>query len=185
MARLGSVGRSEKRARELGYVAVWEARFLAVIGFPTQEDAAFDEVPALVQSSPSQRATPSAVAGWWAGCYVPPTWSVEKINLDVEIRKKIHRKSLVDICKDVKEVKRMLQELFLYSPGTKHSIDIRRMDLERALIGLSKEKRITKLTLWKDLVFLRRELREILFEYSALQRISELVENGGKNDVAG
>lgn len=111
---------------------------------------------------------------------------IEKINLDMEIRKKIHRTVLDDICKGVKEIRRLLQEISLYSPGTKHSIDIRRLDLEREIMSLGKEKRMTKLSLWKDLVFLRRELRETIFEYQALQRMSELVENGGnKNDVAG
>lgn len=110
---------------------------------------------------------------------------IEKINQDMEIRKKIQRKSQEDICKDVKEVRRLLHELSLYSPGTKHSIDVRRLDLERELIGLGKEKRLAKLSLWKDIVFLRRELREIVFEYQALKRMGELVENGGKNDVSG
>jgi hypothetical protein len=83
------------------------------------------------------------------------------------------------------KIKRLLHEISLYSPGTKHSVDIRRLDLEREIIGLRKELRISKLSLWKDLVFLRRELREMVFEYQALKRMADLVENGGKNDVAG
>ena len=110
---------------------------------------------------------------------------IDKINLDIEIRRKIHREFQDLICKDKKDIKGMLHEISLYSPGTKHSIDIRRLDLERELIGLGKELRLSKLSLWKDLVFLRRELREIIFEYQALKRMGELVENGGKNDVSG
>ena len=110
---------------------------------------------------------------------------IEKINLDMDVRRKIHREFKDLIQKDKKDVKRLLHEISLYSPGTKHSIDIRRLDLEREIIGLRKELRISKLSLWKDLVFLRRELREIIFEYQALKRMAELVENGGGNDVAG
>jgi len=110
---------------------------------------------------------------------------LEKINRDVEARKKIHDEVKEDVCKDVKEIRRLLHEISLYSPGTKHSIDLRRMDLEREMIGLGKELRLSKLTLWKDIVSLRHEMREILFEYQALKRMAELVENGGKNDMAG
>jgi len=110
---------------------------------------------------------------------------IVKINKDMKVREEIYKQFFDFIQQDVKETKRLLHELSLYSPGTKHSIDIRRLDLEREIIGLRKELRISKLSLWKDLVFLRRELREIIFEYQALKRMGELVENGGKNDVSG
>jgi hypothetical protein len=107
---------------------------------------------------------------------------INKINNEMEVRKKIYDKFLEDIGKDLKEVRRLLHEISLYSPGVKHSIDLRRIDLERELLGLSREVRISRLSLWKDLVFLRRELREIIFEYQALKRMAELVENGGFNN---
>lgn len=110
---------------------------------------------------------------------------IEKINLDMDVRRRIHRELQELIQRDKKDIKRLLHEISLYSPGTKHSIDIRRLDLEREIIGLRKELRISKLSLWKDLVFLRRELREITFEYQALKRMAELVENGDVNDISG
>lgn len=110
---------------------------------------------------------------------------IDKINHDMEERKRIHKEAQCNVKKDAKELERLLFEISLYSPGTKHSIDIRRIDLERELMGLGKELRLSKLSLWKDFVFLRRELREIIFEYQALKRMAVLVENGGGNDVAG
>ena len=111
---------------------------------------------------------------------------IEKINQDMNERRQIHKDSTCHVKKDLKDTERLLQEISLYAPGTKHSIDIRRMDLEREIIGLRKELRISRLSLWKDLVFLRRELREIIFEYQALKRMAELVENGdGGHDVSG
>jgi hypothetical protein len=104
---------------------------------------------------------------------------IEKINCDIAARDNIHGEAEDCIQKDVKEVSRLLHDISLYSPGTSHSIDMRRMDLERELLMLNKELRIGKISLWKDIVFLRRELREILFEYQALKRMAELVENGG------
>jgi hypothetical protein len=104
---------------------------------------------------------------------------IEKINQDTEERKRLHIEFQDFIQADCREIKRLLHEISLYSPGMKHSIDIRRLDLEREMLGLRKEMRISKLSLWKDIVFLRRELREIIFEYQALKRMAELVENGG------
>lgn len=109
---------------------------------------------------------------------------IRKINQDMEIRKKIHKECQCKIKKDRKEIERWLKEISLYSPGTRHSIDLRRQDLERTLISLSKEQRFTKLNLWRDLVSLRRELRELTLELSALKRIAELVENGGGDDIS-
>ena len=65
VAQLGSVQRLEKRARGLGYTAVWQAHFLAVVGYPTPGEVIVDETPALVRRDPHSRATPPAVAGWW------------------------------------------------------------------------------------------------------------------------
>lgn len=104
---------------------------------------------------------------------------IEKINRDAEERKRIHVEFHDFIQADFREVKQLLHEISLYAPGTKHSIDLRRLDLERETLGLRKELRMSRLSLWKDLVFLRRELREIIFEYQALKRMAELVENGG------
>jgi len=65
VARLASVERLERRARELGYVAVWQAHFLLVAGYPSPDGTAADEMAALPPARPQERATPSAVAGWW------------------------------------------------------------------------------------------------------------------------
>ena len=64
-ARVASVKRLETRARELGYVAVCQARFLVVAGYPVQDDDTSDETAALAQGDPTKHATSSAVVGWW------------------------------------------------------------------------------------------------------------------------
>lgn len=66
IARRASVDRLEKRARALGYAAVWQARFVYVAAYPSPDKSAPGERPALAQRDPLERATPSAVAaGWW------------------------------------------------------------------------------------------------------------------------
>lgn len=65
VARLASVGRLEKRARELGYVPVSQAHYLVVAGYPVQGEGSPDERMALAQDGPAEHATPLAVAGWW------------------------------------------------------------------------------------------------------------------------
>jgi len=109
---------------------------------------------------------------------------IDKLDNYIDLRKAIHKKSLERITQDIESLRRFLKEIALYAPGTKHSIDIRRLDLEREMLGLRKELRISELSLFKDILFLRNTQREMIFEYQALKRMSELVENGGKNDLA-
>jgi cell division protein FtsL len=65
VAQLASVEQLTKRARDLGYVPVWQPRFLTVVGYPTQDDGTSNEQTALSHGSSAGHATPSAVAGWW------------------------------------------------------------------------------------------------------------------------
>jgi len=65
IARLASVDRLAQRARELGYVDVWEARFLVVTDYPVEEETWPTEAAALTQRDPDARPTASAVVGWW------------------------------------------------------------------------------------------------------------------------
>lgn len=109
---------------------------------------------------------------------------IDKLNRYIETRKVIHKNSAERITQDIESLIRFLKEIALYAPGTKHSIDIRRLDLEREMLGLRKELRISEISLFKDILFLRNTQREMIFEYQALKRMSELVENGGGNDMA-
>lgn len=65
VARLASVDRLEERARELGYVAVWEARFLAVNDYPVQGEDTTVEAMASARDGSAERTTSSAVVNWW------------------------------------------------------------------------------------------------------------------------
>lgn len=65
IARLASVERLEKRAHELGYVAVRQARFVTVASHSFQDEAAPDDVTTVVQRDSVERATPLAMASWW------------------------------------------------------------------------------------------------------------------------
>lgn len=65
IASLASVDRLAQRARELGYVDVWEARFLVVTGYPVEEETWPTEAASLAQRDPGASPTASAVVGWW------------------------------------------------------------------------------------------------------------------------
>ena len=65
IARTASVDQLESRARQLGYVYVWQARFVAVVGYPSQDKKAPEDVAALAQRDPAERATSPTVTGWW------------------------------------------------------------------------------------------------------------------------
>jgi hypothetical protein len=59
IARMASVDQLEGRARQLGYVTVWQAHFVAVAGYLSPNEKTPQDVTALAQREPS------AVTGWW------------------------------------------------------------------------------------------------------------------------
>ncbi len=65
ITRLASVDRLEKRAHELGYVAVRQARFVTVTSYPFQDEVAPDDVTTVAQHDSVERAAPLAMASWW------------------------------------------------------------------------------------------------------------------------
>ena len=64
IARLASVERLEKRARELGYVTVRQAHFV-LVAYPLQDEITPNEAMAVAQSNSAERATSSATPDWW------------------------------------------------------------------------------------------------------------------------
>jgi len=108
---------------------------------------------------------------------------MERLEAYVKKRREIHRNVVKSMREDVEMLKRFLKEIALYAPGTRHSIDIRRLDLEREMLALRKEMRVAELSLFRDILFLRNTQREMVFEYQALKRMAELVENGGKDGL--
>ncbi len=65
IANLASVDRLAQRARELGYVDIWEARFLVVTDYSVAEETWPGEAAVLAQRDPGAKPTASAVVGWW------------------------------------------------------------------------------------------------------------------------
>jgi hypothetical protein len=79
---------------------------------------------------------------------------IEKINQDAEERKRLHVEFQDLIQSDCREIKRLLHEISLYAPGSKHSIDLQKIELERGLLNLRKEIRMSKLSLGRTSSFL-------------------------------
>lgn len=67
-----------------------------------------------------------------------------------------------------------LEELKHWSLGNNPSIETRRIHLEKEVLQLEKEKRINNLTCWRDLLLLKKELREALSEYKTLIKFKEV-----------
>jgi hypothetical protein len=67
-----------------------------------------------------------------------------------------------------------LDELKHWSLGNNPSIETRRIHLEKELLQLEKEKRINNLTCWRDLLLLKKELRDALSEYKTLIKFKEI-----------
>jgi len=68
-----------------------------------------------------------------------------------------------------------LDELKHWSLGNNPSIETRRIHLEKEVLQLEKEKRINNLNCWRDLLLLKKDLREALSEYKSLMRFKEIL----------
>lgn len=68
-----------------------------------------------------------------------------------------------------------LRELKHWTLGNNPSIEARRIHLEKELLQLEKEKRINNLSCWKDLLWLKKDLREAVSEYKSLMRMKNVL----------
>lgn len=68
-----------------------------------------------------------------------------------------------------------LRELKHWTLGNNASIEARRIHLEKELLQLEKEKRINNLSCWKDLLWLKKDLREAVSEYKSLMRMKSIL----------
>ncbi len=109
---------------------------------------------------------------------------IEDINRNISIRVKIHKCGAQCIESELKILRNRLHELYTWTTGDKATVETVRMELTRQLCALNREKRASKLNLWKDKVFEKRDRRQLLFEYKSLSWTNDLtLKNGKENDI--
>jgi len=100
---------------------------------------------------------------------------IEEINDAIRIRRVINKSISDEIDSKHKHIEFLLRDLDNWTMGCNDSIERRRLELQRELLSLEKEKRSEKLRFWEDVVSLANKRTEFLIEYRTLKSISELL----------
>jgi hypothetical protein len=94
---------------------------------------------------------------------------------EMKNRRKLNQLFILGIDSKLVGLLHNLEELKHWSLGNNASIETRRIHLEKEVLQLEKEKRINNLNCWRDLLLLKKDLREALGEYKSLMRFKEIV----------
>jgi len=98
--------------------------------------------------------------------------AIQKIQQQIEARQKLSEGFKQQLGEEMAGFEQLLSEVkHSWRMGYNPSLDARRNHLEKKLTDLRHELRMNHLNSWRDIVWLERELREILEEYLSLVRI--------------
>ncbi len=94
---------------------------------------------------------------------------------EMKNRQRLNESFIQGIDSKIANMLHELKELKHWSLGNNPSIETRRIHLEKEVLQLEKEKRINNLNCWRDLLLLKKDLREALSEYKTLMRFKEIL----------
>lgn len=90
---------------------------------------------------------------------------LRELTADIRKRERLEVEMLEKADMETVNVEHLLGKVKDFSPGSYPSVDGRRTNLEREIITLKKAGWDERLRCWRDLVMLKKELREALEEY--------------------
>jgi hypothetical protein len=90
---------------------------------------------------------------------------IEELIADIRKREKLEGQMLEKVDVENAGLEFLLGQVRTWSLGNYPSVDMRRTNLEREIIALKKAGWDERLRCWRDLVMLKKELREALEEY--------------------
>jgi hypothetical protein len=90
---------------------------------------------------------------------------IEELITDIRKREKLEEETLEKTEVEGAGLEFLLGQVRTWSLGNYPSVDMRRTNLEREILALKKAGRDERLRCWRDLVMLKKELREALEEY--------------------
>jgi len=93
------------------------------------------------------------------------TQRLKELIADIRKRERLEAEMLEKADMECVNVEHLLDRVKYFSPGNYPSVDGRRTNLEREIITLKKVGWDERLRCWRDLVMLKKELREALEEY--------------------
>lgn len=90
---------------------------------------------------------------------------IEELIADIHKREKLEKQTLEKAEIENTGLEFLLGQVRTWSLGNYPSVDMRRTNLEREILALKKAGWDERLRCWRDLVMLKKELREALEEY--------------------
>lgn len=96
--------------------------------------------------------------------------TVQELERELYVRGQLHAQSTTQLDYQITQAARALEQFRGWAVGYNRGVDEKRIELERTLRELRREKRATRVRAWDDLVRLRAELRERRREYFAAAR---------------
>jgi septal ring factor EnvC (AmiA/AmiB activator) len=104
--------------------------------------------------------------------------AISEIETEVNERKDIDAKVLTEIQHDLTEVRNRMLEVEQFSGAVEGNTPFPRIDvLEKEVVELEGQKRLEKVSCWRDLTSLRKEIRFYMRELNDILRKAELVKN--------
>lgn len=107
---------------------------------------------------------------------------IKEVKHYIGARQNLAADTLADLDSRLYVIDRELGRISHWSPGYKPSADRRRSDLENQVERLLTEQREHRLSLWRDLGEMRKELRLLVREYRKAKRRQDLLQYGEKDD---
>lgn len=104
----------------------------------------------------------------------------EQINNDIRSRRSLNKMFLKHLNQEIRELEFQLKEIKSWQLGNNASIESRRIHLEKELIQLKRQKRLWLTSSWKDIQWLKKELRQYQGELRSLERIKSAYPNNNE-----
>lgn len=100
--------------------------------------------------------------------------AVKQLEREIYVRTNLHDQAVEQLDYQITQAAHSLERFRGWGVGYNRGVDQKRVELERTLGDLRKEKRSWRVRFWDDLVRLRAELRERRRDYEAALRRSDL-----------
>ncbi|MEM2947422.1 MAG: hypothetical protein QXN96_04185 [Candidatus Bathyarchaeia archaeon] len=102
--------------------------------------------------------------------------AVEEIDQLIELRKSLSKVIQERIEREISNSEYLLSQVKPWQLGTSHSIEMRRLGLEKEILSLRKEKRSEEVRCWEHIASLKKLRRQFVIEYQNLLNTKNILE---------
>ncbi len=107
---------------------------------------------------------------------------IDQITNDIRSRRNLNKMFLKELNREVRTIQDGIEELKHWTLGNSPVIETRRLAFETELLRLTQLKRTWLAGAWKDIQFLKRQLRHFESEQRSLTRLQRAYSNGSPGD---